>query len=57
VKTFGPKQKTPEYGLNVLYTDNKWRKYWYGSNRSLRDRRHNEYHRRHDVKVVQDIQK
>lgn len=57
MKTFGPKQKTPEYGLNVLYTDNKWRKYWYGSNRSLRDRRHNEYHRRHDVKVVQDIQK
>lgn len=50
---FGPKI----YGLKVKYTDGRWKEYWYGQDRSLRNRRHNEYVRRHDTLVVMDIDK
>jgi len=56
VRTFGPKRGATKFGINVKFTDGKWRKFWYGQNRDLRDRRHNQYHSRHDVLVVQDIQ-
>lgn len=53
MSVFGRKK----YGLRVKFTDGKWREYWYGMNRDLRDRRHNEYLRRNDTLVVMDIDK
>jgi hypothetical protein len=53
MKVFGRKH----YGIKVRYSNGNWETYWYGMDRSKRDREHNRYSRMAKVTVVQNLNK
>ncbi len=44
------------YGINVRFSNGHWGKYWYGSNKFLRDEKYKKYKKMDNVLAVKKVQ-